>query len=364
MNYCRFSLAWMLAGTTLLAGFMAAHGQQPSPGRARKIEFSDPRGSVVTSNLNQIANEKTTFQNPEDDLKKSFDVFSPGNSLQGIGVPQMQRAPSSGVNSKRLKELLEKRQEWLFLEPEDYQAGWTAEEIFGIPEYGPNGEVKEKKSPLERYFERLERANTAATNRTRNEGLFGMGFGPGKKHDGSSKDSIGAENEPAAIPEIDNPLKQLLRGNTGNPLFPEKTKPTGVSDVFGQDGQWKLESPEALRAQAARLDEFRRILDSRTLPSLSSSSPISGIAPFDPLKTSPSTTPAFGLPRTPDPVVTFAPVRDSSSPFPTTLGTVARPFELPEVSTSLPGMMPSPVLPEPARTPVAAPDFNIPKRRF
>jgi hypothetical protein len=324
--------------------------------------------SLVASNLNALANEKARFQNPEEDLKKPFEAFRPGGSLQGVGAPLMQRAPSSGVNSKRLKELLEKRQEWPFLEPEDYQTALTVEEVFGIPEYGPNGEVKERKSPLERYYERLGHANTA-TNRTRNDGLFGMGFIPGKKNDGRNKDLnlTGTEDEPGATPEIDNPLKQLLRGNPpGNPLFPETTKPGGFSDVFGQVGQWNTESTEATRAQAARQEEFKRILDFRTLPTLPSSSPISGILPFDPLKPSSSTTPAFALPKSSDPAPTapIAPVRDSLNPFPTTFGTVARPSELPEVSASLPGLAPSTPLPEPARPAVPVTDFNIPKRRF
>lgn len=360
----------MLAGTMVVASFMAAHGQQQFPGGARKIEFSDPKGSAVTSNLNQIANEKTSFQNLED-LRKPVEVFRPGSSLQGVGTPLMP-APPSGVNSKRLRELLERRQDWPFLDFEDYHSGPTIEEIFGIPAYGPNGEVKEKQSPLERYYERLERRSAATTHRTRNDGRTAMEFLLGNRNDGSSKDVnlTGAVGGPGVIsPEVDNPLTQLLRGDPRNPIFPEIARPTGFSGAFGQVGQWNIESPEESRAQAARLEEYKRILYHQTLsPLLPSSSPVSRIAPFDPFKSSPSANPAFGLPTNPDPVP-FAPItpgRDSSSPFPAAVGTVARPFELPEFSTTVPGLglVPSSPLPEPVRTPVPAPNFNIPKRRF
>src|SRR5262245_27248677 len=236
MNYCRLSFAWVLAGTTVLTGCLAAHGQQSSAGRRRKIEFSDPGGSAVTSNLNVIAHEKTAIQNPAENLKQPADLFGPGHSLQGIGAPLIPSSPPSSVNSKRLKELLEKRHEWLFLETEDYQSGLTAEEIFGIPEYGPNGEVKEKQSPLERYFERLSRGNIAATNRTRDDRPFGPGI---RQNDGSGTELTGADHKAGALPQPDSPLEQLLRGNAKNSLFPENNnnKPKGFSDVFGREGE-------------------------------------------------------------------------------------------------------------------------------
>ena len=368
MNFCRLSFARILAGTMTVAGFVAVQGQQTLPSGGRKIEFSDPRGGVVTSNLNQIATGRAGVQDSDDDLKKPLDVFQPSSSLQGIGTPLLPRAPSSGVNSKRLKELLEKRHDWVFLEPEDYQSQQTIEEIFGIPKYGSDGELQERKSPLERYYERLGNANTATTNRTRNDTLFGLAITPETRNERSTKnlDFTGAENEPGEIPEIDNPLKELLRGHSGNPLFPEKTKPTGF---FELPGPWNAETAEASRAQAERSEEFKRILDASTLPSLPPSSPISGIMPFDPLKSPTSTAPAFALPGSPEtvPVTTatpFTPVSDSLSPFPTTAGTIARQLELPEASKSLPVLTPAPTVPEPTRTSVPAPEFNIPKRRF
>jgi hypothetical protein len=347
MNCCRLSLVWALTGITVVAGFMAVQGQQAFPSGGRKIEFSDPSGYVVTSNLNAIANQKGAFPSLENDLRRSFEVFQPGGSLQGVGAPPVQRTPSSGANSKKLKEAL------------------------GIPEYGPNGELKERKTPLERYFERLERENTGATNRTRNDGPFGTEFSSPKKNSTSRNlNHTSAEENENATGKTDNPLKQLLRGNTANPFSPDVTRPAGFSDVFGQSWPSKPESTDAARAQAAHLEESKRIWDALASPALPSASSISGIAPYDPLKPLPSTIPAFGLTRGAEPVsvmpttpaATFAPVRDSIGSLPAVVDT--RPAGLPEVSTTLPGLSPSTPLPEPARTTVPAADFNIPKRRF
>lgn len=370
MNSCRLKSACVLAGTAVAAGFIVAQAQQALPSGGRKIEFSDPGSGVIASNLNAIATGKSPFPNLENELKKPNEMFQPGGSLQGIGEPLIQRAPASGVNSKKLKELLEKRQDWQFLDLEDYHSEQSVEEMLGIPEYGRNGELKEEKSPLERYYERLDRANAPVTNRTRNDSSFSMELGFGNKSDRSLQElnRNDKENEPGGMAEVEDPLRQLLRGNPGNPLFPDKTKPTGFSAVFGQPEAWKPETSDATRAQAARMEEFKRLWDTHTLPSLPSSS-IPGIPPFDPFKPSGSTTPAFALPRNAEPtpaapITPIAPLRDSLSPLPTTFGAIAGPLDLPVVPPGTPSLAPAPPPLGPTRAVAPAADFNIPKRRF
>jgi hypothetical protein len=370
MNSCRLKSAWILAGTAVAAGFMTAQAQQAVPSGGRKIEFSDPRGGLAASNLNAIVSGKAAPPKVENGLKNPFDMFQAGGSLEGVGGLPMQRAPASPVDGRKLKELLEKRQDWQFLEFEDYHSVETIEEAIGITEYGPNGELKEKKSPLERYYERLDRANAPATNRTRNDALFGTGFELRTKNDGSKELNLnGHENEPGAVAEADNPLQQFLRGHPGTPLFQEKSKPGSFADVFGQTEPWKTEALEKSRNQAAHHEEFKRILEQHTLPALSSPSSISGIAPFEPLAPSTATGPTFALPRSPNPTpvapaAPFSAGRDSLSPLPTAAGLAARPFELPEFSPILPEMTPSTPLPEPTRTVTPPAEFSIPKRRF
>ena len=375
MNFCRLSVAWVLVGTTVVAGPVAAHGQQQFSSGSRKIEFSAPRGSLTASNLSEMTRPKPSPLNLDGDLGTPNEIFHPSSSLQGIGAPTMQRPPASPVSpvtSKRLKELMENRQDWQFLEPEDYHSQPTLEELFGVPEYGANGETKEKKSPLERFYERLDRANVALTNRTKQDGLlFGMGFGVGKKNDNSSTDLNlgGLENGRGAISEIENPLIQLFRGDTGNPLFPGNMRSAADPDGFRQFDHYNPATLDSTRAQAARIEEFKRILGTHTAPALPSGLPVSGLAPFNSLDPSsaPSAATAFAplgstdpLPAAPNP-----PARDPFTAFPATVGTTPRPFELPVASTSLPDLTtPSTPLPEPARTVVPTPDFSIPKRRF
>lgn len=371
MNYCRRNLTLLLAGLMVTAGGVTSQAQQQLGGGSRKIEFSDPRGSGVASNLNQITSERAVLPFLQEELGKSSEIFRPRSSLQGIGPRPIPQAPTSEANSKRLKELLEKQREWPFLEPSDYQSQQTIEEIFGIPEYGPTGELKEKKSPLERYYERLDRASNTATNRNRTDPLTGVVSVWGKQEEAGDREfkGFGADKESPEGLEMENPLQQLLRGGPGNTtLFPDPTKPAGFSD---STGNWTPESVEHSRAQAARLEEYRRLLDFPTLApqaTLPSSLPLPGVSPVDAF-TSPTPTPTapiFGTPRSPDPspTIPFTPGRDTASPFPTVAGPVGQPAELPEVSTSFRGFSPVTPLPEPVRSPTPAPDFNIPKRRF
>jgi hypothetical protein len=371
MSNCRRNVVGVLAGLMVTVGGEALLAQQQFGGGSRKIEFSDPRGSGVASNLNQITSEKAVLPFLQEELDKSSEMFRPRSSLQGIGPRPIPQAPPSEANSKRLRELLDKQREWPFLEPSDYQSEQTIEEIFGIPEYGPTGEVKEKKSPLERYYERLDRASNTATNRNRTDPLTGVVSVWGKPEDSGDNEfkSFGTEQEPTGALEMENPLQQLLRGGPGNgTLFRDSTKPPGFSD---STGNWTPESPEYSRAQAARLEEYRRLLDFPTLSpqaTLPSSLPLPGVSPFDAFKspTATPTAPIFGTPRSPDPAPTipFTPGREFASPFPTVAGPVGQPAELPEVSSSFRGFSPVTPLPEPVRSPTPAPDFNIPKRRF
>lgn len=374
MNFRRWKCFCLLAMTAIAAGLVAAQAQQAFPSGGRKIEFSDPGSSALTSNLNSLATGKGAFPSFGEDFRGSSDILRPGGSLQGIGGPMIQRAAPPAVNSKKLKELMEKRQNWQFLDFEDYHSEQTVEEMLGISEYGPGGEFKEKKSPLERYYERLDRANAPATNRTRDDTSFSLDFGLGRERDGRRKDGgfRSRENLGEGFAEAEDPLKQLLRGTSGNPLFPDQHKPAGFSPVFAQPKSWQPEAPENTKAQAARLEEFKRIWDAHGQPSLPTASSIAGITPYDPLKSTASSTPAFALPMNSEPVK-VSPVtpitpsgigRDSFSPLTPAGGLAARPFELPGASPSLPALTPAAPQPEPTRAVTPASDFSIPKRRF
>jgi hypothetical protein len=359
----------MLAGTVVAAGVLAVQAQQAFPSGGRKIEFSDPGVSVMTSNLNALTKGKSGFPSLGDDLKLSAELFQSGSSLQGIG-PMLHRTPAPAINSKKLKELLEKRQDWQFLELEDYHAEQTIEGMLGLPEYGANGELKEKKTPLERYYERFDRGNTVSTNRAQEDEEFTAESGYGKRMFGSLEEPslLRKENRLGGNGETDDPLKHMLRGISGNPLFAEQTKRAAFTDIFGHPETGKADAAESARAQAAHLEEYKRIWDAQTQTALPSSS-ISGIAPFDPFKPLSSTSPAFTLPRTPEPtpvapVTSFGPGRDVLSPLPAAGGIAAQPFDFPQATAKNPALAPSAPVPDPTRTVAPAADFSIPKRRF
>ena len=123
--------------------------------RGRSIEFSEPKSDEVTTNLHQLTSKKDGLKQLEEDLYKPLQIVH----AQEFARRRRRSAspPPAGpvIQSKRAKELLERRKNWVFMSPEDLLAGPTVEEILKAPEYDADGQEKKELPPLERYYQRL-----------------------------------------------------------------------------------------------------------------------------------------------------------------------------------------------------------------
>ena len=97
--------------------------------RGRSIEFSEPKSDEVTTNLHQLTSKKDGLKQLEEDLYAPLQMFTPKSSLEGVAAPLPRPPAGSVIQSKRAKELLERRKNWVFMTPEDLLAGPTVEEI-------------------------------------------------------------------------------------------------------------------------------------------------------------------------------------------------------------------------------------------
>ena len=90
-------------------------------------------------------------------------------------APPARPAATPAIQSKRVKELLERRKNWVFMSPEDLVGAPTVEEILKAPELGPDGQEKKELPALERYYERLATKRSATDNplQPKNDDLFG-----------------------------------------------------------------------------------------------------------------------------------------------------------------------------------------------
>src|SRR5262249_43099834 len=76
--------------------------------------------------------------------------------------PRLRREPVP--QTKKEKEEEAEKREWVFLSPDEVASGPTIEEIFNVPEYGPDGMEKKKLSPMGRYIEKMDKKGNGETN--------------------------------------------------------------------------------------------------------------------------------------------------------------------------------------------------------
>src|SRR5262249_26838691 len=92
--------------------------------KGEPAESLGSRSGNVTTNSPSFKPKQNGLKQLEQDLFKPFETLSPKGSLDGAFVPTMPppqpAAPS--VQSKRAKELLERRRDWAFETPEEILA--------------------------------------------------------------------------------------------------------------------------------------------------------------------------------------------------------------------------------------------------
>jgi hypothetical protein len=337
MSFRTLNSAWTVAGV-ILSTLVSSHGQQPPPRRGQPILFSEPRADTATSNLNEIVTQKRSPKNLEQEPQKTLDIFSVGDPGANMIMPPLRQLPPPNVNSKRLKELLDKRKDRGFESPEDLVTGLTAEEIFKVPELDRDGQEKKKTTAMERYYQRLEREHLGNTNQMKGDDLFGRQ----KQNDGRDDLTFfGTEKTPGVAGNATAPILKPLFGDDSLSAFsPDMNKSGSFSESFGFAN---VESPATTRARETRLQDFRELL----------SPPVTrgaAVNPFNSAATAPPGVTPFGMDSLPG-----ATPRGS---LPTT--TVGAPLAFPGSAANRQNLTPPP----PPRMPLPPPAFELPKRKF
>src|SRR5205814_1422396 len=85
-----------------------------------------------------------------------------------MAPPPVTRQPQlSPAQVKKLKEMREKKENWVFANPEEAGKDSTLEEVFPMSEYDPDALEKKSLTPMERFYQRLQREHGSATNQVR-----------------------------------------------------------------------------------------------------------------------------------------------------------------------------------------------------
>jgi hypothetical protein len=288
--------------------------------------------------LNEIATQKGTFQNLGKEVKKPSDISESGDPGANIIAPPLRQLPPPNVNSKRLKELLDKRRDRGFETPDDLVTGLTAEEIFKITELDPDGKDKKKATKVERYYQQLERANLGNTNQVKSDDLVGLQKSNDERDDSTSH---GTEKTPgiAANPATQT-FRPLFSGDSSSMFFPDN-KPRSSADGLGFGN---VEAADAMRAEKTRLQNFKQLLDAGPLA-----------PPINPGNSSvPTASPGLSPAR-----------RFDSLPGTSSRGSFGSPpSTIPGAPLGLPGSHQNLTPPPPPRQALPPPTFELPKRKF
>lgn len=344
----------------LLGAVAGARGQQETPRRGQPIQFSEPRNDLISSNLNSLSTgRKDSLLRIEDDLRKPFDFFSSDGSLDGVRINIRPQLPPPVVNSRKARELLDKKKNWVYMDDEELEGrGPTPEEMMGVDELDPETALKKRQTAMERYYHaRLERAREQATNAA---GFSNPLLDEEEQSPLETPSWFSAsrkETEPKE--EEGQALSRLFEPDQEKAAFAEFARPKSVPEIFGSK---VADAPLRSEVRETRMTEFKQILG--TSPMVSPS-PVFGSDPFKaftPGATAPVLRPpaasTFGTPNQLERPSSFSssligdPLRVPSSP-----GVAGRPsFSSLAPAAPAPTAVSRPTLPPPK--------FEVPKRPF
>ena len=358
MTFRRSSRQISFAAAILaVSGLLVCNAQTDSKERKRPIEFSRPKSDQGTTNLQQLMGKPDGLKQLEEESYRPLQPFAPQSSLDGV-VALPNRPPATPmIQNKRVKEMLERRKNWVFLNPEDLLGAPTVQEILKTPAFGPDGKEQKERPALERYYERLTTKRSAADSpiSSKSDELFGP---PSQSN---QRDGLAVQedsNLPSGVRERAEALKKLLdSGGVGSP-FSQGAAHGSLADTFGLANN--ILSKEQMQDHKKFLNDYRSVLDRTWHPA---AIPVpGGPSAIFPDPAAPAGQPATGLPSAASPAMSheIAAQADVRNP---TLG----PPELPDVKAQALGQTrPTPTLPtvEPTRVAPPSPSFDAPRRAF
>jgi hypothetical protein len=354
MSRC-LSIRRICCGALVLAvgGLCVCSAQQSGRHRGRPIEFSTSSSDEVTTNLHQLTSKKDGLKQLEEDLYSPLQSFTPRSSLEGVSVPPPRAPAPSAIQSKRIKELLDRRKNWVFMTPEDLLSAPTAEQVLKKPEYGPDGQEKKDPRPLEAYYDRLTTKHSAKPKprQPTDDDLFSIVKKP------NSPDPFAKEMDlPKGVKESAQELKSFFEPGEDKPLFSEEAKPSSPSDPF-RIGV-RQPSQEQMQEHKKYMDQYQALLDLHTHPAVAPSSTMPTPAFADLSR-------PFAKSATESPALASTMPRSALEMQADVVNPRLGPAALPDINSRALGE-PRSAIPkvDTRRATPAAPDFTAPRRSF
>jgi hypothetical protein len=323
--------------------------------RGRSIELSVPRTDEDTNSAQRLTIKKNAPKELGDDLYKTLPGFAPQSSLDGISAPLPANPPPSAAQSKRMKELLDRQKNWVFMRPEDLLAAPSLEEILKAPEYDAKGREKKKVPTLVQYYDRIttKQLTTKRNDQLKDDELFGSA----KKS--NSNDGTAEQDEtdlPSGVKDSAQALKRMFQPDAVGEASAQGATSSRFADPFGRPDNTLTK--EQMLEHKKLMDGYHSVVDPSWHPPAAASS-------FDKL---------WALPSAPQPMKSpSAGLTGSPSATPHTgldaqmdiLHPILGPQGLPDINARAVGQT-RPPLPQPTTEvpKVVAPTFAAPRRSF
>jgi hypothetical protein len=336
-------------GGGVLAGTVLA---QDRPA-ATQAEASAQKRPATTQRVAIPPGPKNGLLRLEEQLSRSFQFLKPSSSLDVLPAPPMPQRAAPPVLSKQAKDRMDSQKDWALNNPDDLAAIPKLEDLLKVPEYGLESTKKKSTASVDRFYQDLERRSGAKAKRDPFAAEDPRRVNP-EPGDSQEADLPDDPSLPVGVRSSEKTLRKLLHGQDSG--YAPGSGRGVLSDIFGL-GESRA-TPEDDLAQKAYLKGFQDWLNRPAAgPAYGLPNPL---AAADPSRQAMPVNGGFGA---------FAPLSRPSN-FDPSLG-AANPTLLvgtPQDTTArlLNQWNPLYSAPkvEPPKTPLPAPNFDVPRRKF
>jgi hypothetical protein len=242
----------VILGTVMNVAMSAMLCAQTRP--AQSIQYSEPRSNAGATNGAGVLLNPNRLNQIESKLFQPFQGFTPGNSLDGMITPgQTPVMPPPPANNQRTREYIQRKQDWMFVKPEEMYQVKSLEDEYKAPALTPDGRKQSEIRPMERRF--LEAAGQ---------------WGPDSATKPPEPGVPGYVNATGGKPgELDgsspfrgnlNSYETSLRKAFGMDPESSAARARESADRFGIQQNF-MPPPKPTAAELQRAEEFKQILD-------------------------------------------------------------------------------------------------------
>ncbi len=280
------SQRWKIAGLAMLAMAVTwpgqAQGRRPVRGGGVPIQFSTPRQEVATTNLTEYTDPSHgDLRKLEAELNKPARL--PGRNSELEFLAPLPRPPAGPViQSKKVRELLDRRKNWAFDNAEDEILGLKSDDPWKEFELDDLERDQTAKSPVfEKFYRGLEQAGS--TNQAFGE--HEMLLSPDEALELPAFESASPRPDARrAFRSEESGLPSFFQDNSfRDGIIPGMEKASSASGILapGNNNAWQV------RAQENRLQQFKQLIQddplrpaaATTLPGLTPSRELGGGPP-------------------------------------------------------------------------------------